>query len=128
LLGLRERLIAFRLSDFEVGGNGKLVLDVARDALKQRQGFDDDAWPAWSDPYWTALLGDSGASTGAAIRPQAMNLLRADDLLDEDVHDRQGNELGEIEDLIIDTGSRTVTHLVIDVENSSRDVRDHWSA
>ena len=43
---------------------------------------------------------------------------RASQLIDEDVYDARNEEIGEIEDLIIDVGTGTVVGAVIEIEGS----------
>src|SRR5690606_37877988 len=54
---LRGKRVAFPIGDFAPGDGGKLVLDVARDKLRQAKAFDNTAWPAWdrAHPHERAL-------------------------------------------------------------------------
>lgn len=100
---LGSKLFAYRLGDFGIGNGRKLVLDLDPVELRQARGFDEDAWPAWNAPYWRI--------------PAPAVPVRARELLGKDVRRRDGTQLGEIDDLVVDLRSGAVTHAIIHIEN-----------
>ena len=107
--GRNDRLHAYRLRDFRAGAGRKLVLNVDPEALRKTRGFADYAWPAWNDPYWKSEPG--------------MRLMRAEELMDKEIRDRNGAKAGEIRDLVIDLRSGAVTHAILDLAKSRREAR-----
>ena len=107
--GRNDRLHAYRLRDFRAGAGRKLVLNVDPEALRKTRGFAEYAWPAWNDPYWTSEPG--------------MRLMRAGELMNKEIRDRNGAKAGEIRDLVIDLRSGAVTHAILDLAKSRREAR-----
>jgi hypothetical protein len=53
-LGMGEKLFAIPWHAFAVDVDNKwLVLNVAKDKLKNAPGFTKDKWPSMADPEWT---------------------------------------------------------------------------
>jgi sporulation protein YlmC with PRC-barrel domain len=52
-LGMGEKLFAIPFSSFSYDTDeGKYVLDVSKDRLKNAPGFDADRWPSMADEKW----------------------------------------------------------------------------
>lgn len=56
-LGMGDRLFAIPWSALQIDGPHKrFTLDVEVERLKAAPGFNEDAWPNWSDPSWNATV------------------------------------------------------------------------
>lgn len=92
-----------------------LVLPLDRERLKTAPGFDKDNWPSFANPDWTKdidafYVGDSnpnfGAPTGAASAPRTHFVWRVSELKGVKVSNPDGETLGDVQQLAIDTNGR----------------------
>jgi sporulation protein YlmC with PRC-barrel domain len=69
VLGLGNKLFAVPWDNFTVDGEReKLVLDIARDRLKDAPGFDSDHWPDFADPAFNERMSAHYASRNGDSR------------------------------------------------------------
>lgn len=121
VLGLGDKLFAYPVEFFDnAGGSDKLVLKVAKEALKDAPGFDRQRWPDFGQrTYRDQIERYFGTSTPASPRiAPGQRLTRATTLLDKDVKDRQGREVGEIEDMVVNITSGRVRYVVLDFDKA----------
>jgi sporulation protein YlmC with PRC-barrel domain len=137
-LGLGQDLYAYPLERFQAGSDrNRLTLDVTREQLQQSQGFDNNDWPKVRADrgFWdriTANFGtnrDQPAATGATAPQQQgqqqaaaeeAQYVRASEIRGEQLRDRQGGNLGQIEDLIVSMDTGEVRHVIVDTEGDDR--------
>lgn len=100
-------------------------LDMTEEQLKQAPGFDKDNWPDledrhWGDtihayygqsPYWGQHLPPK--TSREAEEPVPQRLLRASHVLKSEVMNLQGQRLGDIEEVVIDTAAGKVAYVVL---------------
>jgi sporulation protein YlmC with PRC-barrel domain len=91
VLGVGDKLFRYPLSSFSRGDSDDLVLNVDERTLKSAQGFDRDDW----------------------AERKERNVWQASRLMGKDVVDRNGEHLGEIQDLAIDTRSGKIDYAVL---------------
>lgn len=114
--GFGGKLFPFELGSFrEVIGTGRLQLDVAREDLAKRPGFEADRWPDFHDDYWLGIDRWYGREARAG-QPAVREYARASVLIGRDVVDRTGAEIGEVEDLIVNFGTGRVRFVVVEHE------------
>jgi sporulation protein YlmC with PRC-barrel domain len=124
LLGIGEDLFAYPVSAFSRSENrNRLVLNanVTEEQLKHAQGFNDDNWPKLRTDQGDWLSIDrrfgaersSGASSGASAGEER-SFVRASQLVDKAVQDRAGNDIGQVEDLVVNLTDGQVRLAVID--------------
>lgn len=111
-LGLNERLFPFPLNAMRPAPGNHLLLNVDRNQLLGAPGFPRDQWPGWNDPRFT-LPGAQPPSGAAAARRQ---VVRATQFLDKDVNDRNGRDVGEVEDLVVNLASGQVRFVVVEMD------------
>lgn len=120
-MGMGDDWFAYPTSAFRLDrGSNQLVLNVSRERLEAAKGFDKDRWPATTDrSFWDRI--EQTFSTDR--RPQGDNraqanaqLVRASELLGRNVRDRQGQNVGEINDAVIDLPGRQVHYMVVEVD------------
>lgn len=96
-LGFGEKLFAYPMNQFNATGEDQLVLNVSEDKLKNAPGFDRSNWPTWGTGGYRGevdkYFGQTAKSGG--------NLVRMSEILDTQVSDRTGNEVGQIEDAVV---------------------------
>jgi sporulation protein YlmC with PRC-barrel domain len=83
--------------------DGKFVLDATEDEMREFRRFSSDARPDWN------------RSTADAA---AMRYRRASDLLDADLKDSSGEDVGDVEDIVVNLGSGKVRYGVAQFDPS----------
>jgi sporulation protein YlmC with PRC-barrel domain len=117
-LGMGEKLFAYPLQRFEppsANDPDKLVLNVDKERMESAPGFDRSDWPSFNDPAYRAKIDkyyDMKASS--ADQPR---FVRMSEMLDGDVNDRAGDDIGDIHDAAIDLKSGKVHYVVLDFED-----------
>ncbi len=114
-----ERLHAIPPSAFERKTRGdRLVLNMDRRQLSQAPAFEKGGWPEWNDRGFTA---DVDRYYGNRIdQGTQARLRRASDLIGEDVRDRNGEDLGHVNDLVVSMPQGRVRYAVIELDNLFR--------
>lgn len=119
-MGVGDKLFAYPVSSFTQASasSDELVLRVDKESLKRAPGFSPDRWPNWGDDTYREQIDRYfGSSSGGAPEVLAgQRLVRATQLLDKDIQDRNGREAGEIEDLVVNLGSSRVRYVVVDFD------------
>jgi sporulation protein YlmC with PRC-barrel domain len=141
-LGLGEKELAQPLHSFRrEAARDRLVLDVDRQRLKDAPGFDKGQWPDWKrsdygsrvDRFWAsrdqsadATNAPSGSRDAAASNRSAGALggdptattgneryVRATKILDADVELANGDDIGDIEDVVVNLNDGSVRYVVL---------------
>jgi sporulation protein YlmC with PRC-barrel domain len=120
---LADKLFAYPLHRFDrtaARDANKLVLNVTRESLEDAPGFDRSLWPDFDrseyrdqiERYYGKLAGSSDA-----------RYVRVSQMMDGDVKDAGGNDIGDIHDLAIDMVGGGVHYVVLEFEDDwvSRD-------
>lgn len=130
ILGMGEKHYAFPLSQLQPGkGSNQFTMDVDKQKLENAQGFAKGQWPEMDDEYWGRVGGQ--ASAGATQQPgqqqsqpqgakQSMILVRASELRGKSVSDKQGQDVGEIHDVVVDMKSGQLRNVLIDVSDAGQ--------
>ncbi len=125
MMGVGEKQYAFSPKELQPGkGRNQLALNIDKQKLENREGFAKDQWPAMGDDYWGRIGGQASAGTsrksskGGQHKPQ--NLTRASELIGKEVQDKQGEEVGEVHDMILDLRGGQIRNVVIDVQDGGR--------
>lgn len=107
-LGLGDKLFAYPLERFRPGDD-KLVLDADKEKLKSAPGFDAKRWPDFNTAGYRAEVDKfHGARSASNVR-----FARASEMLKGDVKDRTGNDVGDIEDIVVDLRNGNVHFVVL---------------
>lgn len=116
-LGIGDNQYAFSPSELRPAKErDKLMLNVSKDQLKDRQGFEKEKWPAMSDEYWGRTSGKAAAGATKAQgqgQSQKVNLQRASKLMGQDVQNKNGEQVGEISDIVFSSDRATIQHIVV---------------
>lgn len=116
-LGVGDKLFAYPVRSFTQTGDGdKLVLNVDKSRLKGAPGFEKDRYPDWTR-YGEEVERYHGATVAVRPMPNAV-LRRASELIGKDVNDRNGKDLGEIDDIIVNMRTGTVPYAVLEFDQS----------
>ena len=118
ILGIGEKAIAVPISQFRIGAReGDLVLNMTEQQLKDSPGLERDV--EWNDPrtwdnigqYYHRTLGMPATGTDGRFQ-------RASDVLGMDVLDRTGDEVGEIEDLVVNLSNGSIHYAVLEFDRA----------
>jgi len=130
ILGMGEKHYAFPISQLQPGkGSNQFTMDIDKQKLENAEGFAKAQWPEMDDQYWGRVGGQ--ASAGATQQPgqqqeqqqgakQNMILVRASELRGKSVTDQQGQDVGEIRDVVVDMKSGQLRNMLIDVSDAGQ--------
>ena len=112
-LGLGNRLFAYPLHAFHLGGDDHLELGVAAATLRRAPGFDANRWPDWNGSYYGSVDQFFGSEGGT---PYGRRLRRATDLIGQPVDDLDGKDIGRVTDLRIAFAQGKVDDALIEID------------
>jgi sporulation protein YlmC with PRC-barrel domain len=110
-----ERLFAVPTHLLRLGADDQLVYNMTRDRLEQAAVPRTDWDRAWNDPNYMARVDKAWGVVQPAGQARAY---RVSDLLGMDVNSRAGEEIGEIEDLVINMAAQEVHYAVLEFDPS----------
>jgi sporulation protein YlmC with PRC-barrel domain len=128
ILGMGEKHYAFPVSQLKPGKNrNQFTMNIDKQKLENAEGFAKNEWPAMNDDYWGRIGGQASAGqTGSKGQKQSQGqkqnlaLVRASELDGKSVQDKRGQDVGEIEDAIVDLKSGQLRNIVIDVQDAGQ--------
>ncbi|HWQ19320.1 MAG TPA: PRC-barrel domain-containing protein [Methanotrichaceae archaeon] len=94
----------------------EFVLNMSKDVLKNAPGFDKSSWPSTSEGRWTDDIRTFyGVTSEKAGTPAAttQRLLSEDKLKGSKVRNAQGDDLGKIEEFMIDLNTGCIAYAVL---------------
>ena len=118
----------------------ELVLNVEKERLEKAPGFEEDRWPDFGDAgfrqsvdrYWgaderrgteqdrKARMARSDTDTGkrndSRGEGRGMTTWRASKLLDADIVSRDGKDIGEVEDMVVDARDGKLRYVVLEFD------------
>lgn len=126
ILGLTDKWIAVPMDvlSYDID-NGNFIMDVPREILEKAPGIDKDKWPYelnldWLEevytcfgcqPYWESHTRWTAKKTGGV----ETLTVAASWLKGHSIKDAAGNEIGKIDDLIMDLRSGYMTYAITDI-------------
>jgi sporulation protein YlmC with PRC-barrel domain len=118
-LGMGDKLFAIPVAVFRQFGNGdKVLLDIDNARLKGAPGFDSKAFPDFDTPKYRTDV-DVYFGPNAAVKPMDNQMLRrASEWLGKDVRDRNGKEVGDVEDLVVNMGNGKILYVMVEFDKS----------
>jgi sporulation protein YlmC with PRC-barrel domain len=119
VLGMGDKLFAYPISAFGADpARGTLVLNVPRERLSESPGFDRDRYPAVTDRSWWQRIDQMFRSGNERSAAEAQRLARASELIDEDIELANGDDVGEVEDLVVNLQDRQVKYVVMEFDRA----------
>jgi sporulation protein YlmC with PRC-barrel domain len=118
-MGMGDKWFAYPTSAFRMNERtNQLMLNVPRERLNAAEGFDKDKWPATTDrSFWDQIeQAFSSDRRTPAQRQGNVQLVRASELMGKDVRDQRGQEVGEINDAVIDLVGQRVHYVVLELD------------
>ena len=118
-LGLGDKLFAYPVSVFTpTSDSDKVLLNVDKAKLKAAPGFESKRYPEWNDAKYSGEVDRYFGTTAAAKSIPNQMLRRASELIGKDVNDRNGKDVGEIDDLVVNMGNGRIHYAVLEFDKS----------
>ncbi len=123
-LGMGDRLFAMPFSLFTApmvdddSPEARFTLNIDKAKLEKAPGFPKDNWPDIHSPQWGSTV-DSfyGARPQEGVRAvdknASLHLCKASELIGQDIHNNNKDELGEIKELVLDPQRARVNYFVL---------------
>jgi len=115
MLGMGEKKFAYPMRTLSVSPTAEqVVLNVPKERLERAPGFEEASEPSWGmdDPYRRDVDQYFGDMVKVEAQPNTL-LRRASTLMDADVNDARGEDIGDIEDVIVNTADGSVKFAVV---------------
>jgi sporulation protein YlmC with PRC-barrel domain len=123
-LGIGEKRFAFPISELKPGKErNQVVMNIDKQALESREGFSTSRWPGMDDAYWSRVGGkrtDAAAAAGSGGEAQKMNLVRASELTGKEVQDKNGQNVGQVRDLVVGLEQGELKNIVVAVRDGGQ--------
>lgn len=123
VMGVGDSLAAVPLKAFRFDQQNKTAsLNINKSQLEQAPKFTDNDWDKLSEKTWTTTVyqyykveadGDIDKETKTATTAQTPRVLKGSDVVGMDLHNTADEDLGEIEDLMIDLNSGRIGYAVL---------------
>jgi sporulation protein YlmC with PRC-barrel domain len=110
-----EKVFAVPLQDLDMAADGKTVSykSLSRDQL-DRTGIDRKDWKgAMANNQY---LDNLDRTYGYESDPSKVRMVRASDIVDMDVNSREGKDIGDIKELVLDMGAGKVRYAVLEFD------------
>ncbi|MGH8728069.1 MAG: PRC-barrel domain-containing protein [Burkholderiales bacterium] len=113
-LGLGNKTFAYPLSAFSRDTDDKLTLNIDREKLRNAEGFDNNNRPDWNDAKYQQHI--SRYFSNASPVAEDARLVRVSDVLDQDINARDGSEIGEVDELVINLRNGKVHYVTAELD------------
>jgi sporulation protein YlmC with PRC-barrel domain len=117
VMNLGDKLFAYPLEQFDRTGardQDKLTLNVSAERLESAPGFDRSLWPDFDRSEYRDQI---ERYYGTLPASSDTRYVRVSQMLDGDVKDTGGNDIGDIHDVAIDMVSGSVHYVVLEFED-----------
>ena len=109
-MGMEDRIVEIPLARIGAGTDDRLVLGATATELRTFRTYFEESWPDYSRAG--PPMGDVGRSAEGA------RFHRASRLLDADLRDYSGADVGDVEDIVVNLDSGTVRYGVVEFDPS----------
>lgn len=115
-LGFGEKLFAYPMDRFQAAGDDgdELMLSVSEQELKNAPGFDRSNWPTFGAAG--GYRGEVDKHFGQTVKTGG-DLVRMSELLSQDIKDRAGKDVGQVEDIVVSVTDGQIRYLVMEPDN-----------
>lgn len=111
ILGIGDKLFAIPWKALQLHETEKIfVLNLPKDKLKNAPGFDEKQWPNMADPQFSKELSEF---YGTEETQPAANITKMSDLLDADVRNAQNQNLGDLDEIVLDLETGRIAYGVL---------------
>lgn len=119
VLGMGDKLFAYPISAFGADrDNENLILNVPRERLAVSPGFDRDKYPAVADRAWWRHIDQLFGNNEERSAAEVQRLVRASELIDQNIELANGDSVGEVEDLVVNMADRQVKFVVMEFDRA----------
>jgi sporulation protein YlmC with PRC-barrel domain len=114
ILGMGGKLFAIPWDAVRVDERRQLVvIDIDKERLRHAPGFDKDQWPDMVDSAWTRNVRDFHLGQAAPHEVLHRRVMSAGSLGGDSVRNPAGDDLGKIEEIMIDLAAGRVAYAVM---------------
>lgn len=97
-----------------VNNKHHIVMNADKESLKNAPGFDTDHWPNVGDAKWSADVDKFyPMAAGSEAHPAPRATARASSLVGMNVKNSQGENLGEVKDVVFDISKGQINYLAV---------------
>jgi sporulation protein YlmC with PRC-barrel domain len=107
--GMGESRYAIATSELAMSENGEVMIDLNDSDFENHAGFDNNNWPTKADPEW-----NTNWTSEPVNAPASKRIVKASEIIGSDVKCRDGKDLGEITDLVVDPRTGRVVYAIVD--------------
>lgn len=110
-LGFGEKLFAYPMERLRPATtDSDLILNASKQEMEKAPGFDRSTWPTWGSGGYRGEVEKHFGKTAKA----GGNLVRISEIMSKNVADRAGNEVGQIEDVVVSVTDGKVRYVALD--------------
>lgn len=120
IAGIGDKLFAYPVEMLSrAPDSDELLLNIERARLERAPGFEKNAWPDWGvNSYRRGVDRYFGIDRGSESDVPKLRLIRASQLIGMRVEGKDGENVGEIEDVVVNTDDGRVPFIVIDFDKA----------
>lgn len=117
-VGVGEKLFAYPVSALQPAQNERLRIDVSEQKLKDAPGFDRKNWPDWNrDDYRSQVDRYYGGEARPVNPDENPRYVRASDFIGKDINDQANEDVGEVEELIVNMKDGSLHYVLVEFDN-----------
>lgn len=115
LLELGDKKFAIPLEAMDIQSEDRIVFNVTKEKLEEKEGFDKDNWPSHADSRWAGHRAGQQGTGQQAGKPSgtqqgSMSPKKSSKLIGMEVKNRQDEQLGKISELYLDPDRSRVVY------------------
>lgn len=115
--GIGEKLFAYPVSALQPGEEDRLRLNVSKEKLKDAPGFDRQHWPKWGKDDYQARVDKYYGEAKPVKTDEDPRYVRASDFIGKDIKDQGDQDVGEIEDVIVNMQDGNVHYVLVEFDD-----------
>lgn len=115
--GIGEKLFAYPVSALQPAEEGRLRLNVSEQKLKDAPGFDRKNWPDWADQQYRDSVDQYYGQAQPVKTDEDPRYVRASDFIGMDIEDRSSQDIGEVEDLVVNMQDGTLHYVLVEFDD-----------
>lgn len=117
IAGIGEKLFAYPISALQPAENDRVRINVTAEQLKDAPGFDRKNWPDWNNEQVRSNV-DRYYGDVQPVKPdENPRYVRASDFIGKDIKDSANQDVGEVEDVIVNMKDGSLHYVLVDFDD-----------